>query len=86
MGAVWYNLGTLYESCRQIPDAKDAYQHAIELEPERHCIVERMRGIKRLQENPNLVLDENSHLPPYLDPVVLPCLDRMMMQNVRSSS
>ncbi len=26
MGAVWYNLGTLYESCKQPPDAKDAYQ------------------------------------------------------------
>ncbi len=26
MAAVWYNLGTLYESCKQPPDAKDAYQ------------------------------------------------------------
>ena len=25
MSAVWYNLGTLYESCKQPPDAKDAY-------------------------------------------------------------
>ncbi len=48
MSAVWYNLGTLYESCRQIADAKDAYQHAIELEPDRQCFVERMRWVKRL--------------------------------------
>ena len=45
MAAVWYNLGTLYESCRQIPDAQDAYKEANKLEPERQCIIERLRGV-----------------------------------------
>jgi tetratricopeptide (TPR) repeat protein len=33
LSEVWYDLGTLYESCNQITDSLDAYQRAAELDP-----------------------------------------------------
>src|ERR1700694_4892656 len=40
---VWFNLGSLYESCNnQITDAIDAYARASELDPSNHVISQRL--------------------------------------------
>jgi glucose repression mediator protein len=42
LSEVWYNLGTLYESCGQISDSLDAYSRAAELDPGHKHIQQRL--------------------------------------------
>jgi tetratricopeptide (TPR) repeat protein len=45
---VWYDLGTLYESCHnQIQDAVDAYQRAAELDPRNTMIQQRLDLLRK---------------------------------------
>ncbi|CAG8781816.1 1837_t:CDS:1, partial [Racocetra fulgida] len=47
---VWYDLGTLYESCNnQINDALDAYQRAAELDPSNPHIKQRLQMLRNQQ-------------------------------------
>ncbi|CAG8720229.1 12106_t:CDS:2, partial [Dentiscutata heterogama] len=47
---VWYDLGTLYESCNnQINDALDAYQRAAELDPSNPHIKQRLQMLRSQQ-------------------------------------
>jgi tetratricopeptide (TPR) repeat protein len=47
---VWYDLGTLYESCNnQISDAIDAYSRALELDPNNAQIKQRLSALKQSQ-------------------------------------
>jgi glucose repression mediator protein len=47
---VWYDLGTLYESCNnQINDALDAYQRAAELDPTNPHIKQRLQMLRTQQ-------------------------------------
>src|SRR4051794_23514776 len=49
---VWYDLGTLYESCNnQINDALDAYQRAAELDPGNPHIKARLQLLRNGQAN-----------------------------------
>lgn len=49
---VWYDLGTLYESCNnQINDALDAYQRAAELDPSNPHIKARLQLLRNGQTN-----------------------------------
>ena len=44
---VWYDLGTLYESCNNLlKDAIDAYARALELDPSNKVIKERLEKLK----------------------------------------
>ena len=38
-----YDLGTLYETCKQIPDAMDAYHRALEMDPSNVHIKQRLQ-------------------------------------------
>ena len=45
---VWYDLGTLYETCNnQVQDALDAYQRAADLDPSNPRIKQRLDILKR---------------------------------------
>lgn len=45
---VWYDLGTLYESCNnQVQDALDAYQRAAELDPSNPHIKQRLELLRK---------------------------------------
>lgn len=46
---VWYDLGTLYESCNQVSDALDAYQRAAELDPQNAQIRQRLNILRNAQ-------------------------------------
>lgn len=47
---VWYDLGTLYESCNnQVQDALDAYQRAAELDPSNPHIKQRLELLRKSQ-------------------------------------
>jgi tetratricopeptide (TPR) repeat protein len=47
---VWYDLGTLYESCEnQVSDALDAYTKALELDPNNNVIKTRLEALKALR-------------------------------------
>ncbi|CAJ0830399.1 10105_t:CDS:10 [Entrophospora sp. SA101] len=47
---VWYDLGTLYESCNnQVNDALDAYQRAAELDPANPHIKQRLQMLRNQQ-------------------------------------
>jgi glucose repression mediator protein len=49
---VWYDLGTLYESCNnQISDALDAYKRAAELDPNNQLIKQRLQLLQNAQMN-----------------------------------
>lgn len=43
---VWYNVGTLYDACNQINDAKDAYEKAGELGADGVFIRERLENLE----------------------------------------
>ena len=43
--------GTLYESCNQLQDSLDAYQHAAELDPQSVHIQQRILAIKNAMKN-----------------------------------
>jgi len=45
LSEVWYDLGTLYESCNQISDSLEAYQRAAELDPQNKHIQERLAAL-----------------------------------------
>jgi len=45
---VWFDLGTLYESCGQLPDALDAYQHAGVNDPNNRPLHERIQRITEI--------------------------------------
>ena len=45
---VWYDLGTLYESCNnQLNDAMDAYSRALELDPKNPQILARLNSLRQ---------------------------------------
>lgn len=71
---VWYDLGTLYESCNnQIPDAIDAYTRALELDPNNAQIKQRLNALKQSQSGqkaPMPTTDES--LPKITPPSVSP--------------
>jgi cytochrome c-type biogenesis protein CcmH/NrfG len=46
LSEVWYDLGTLYESCSQLSDALDAYQRAAELDPNNKHIQQRLSMLR----------------------------------------
>jgi general transcriptional corepressor CYC8 len=46
LSEVWYDLGTLYESCNQISDSLDAYQRAAELDPGNKHIQQRLNALR----------------------------------------
>jgi tetratricopeptide (TPR) repeat protein len=48
---VWFDLGTLYESCSQTSDAIDAYQRASELDPNNKHIQSRLQILKSQLKN-----------------------------------
>jgi tetratricopeptide (TPR) repeat protein len=52
LSEVWYDLGTLYESCNQIQDSLDAYQRAAELDPGNKHIQQRLSALRAAQNNP----------------------------------
>jgi len=45
---VWFDLGTLYESCNQLTDALDAYQHAAVNDPNNRQVRERIQRISEI--------------------------------------
>jgi tetratricopeptide (TPR) repeat protein len=50
---VWFDLGTLYESCEnQVPDAIDAYTKALELDPNNQMTKQRLNYLKNPQAGP----------------------------------
>jgi tetratricopeptide (TPR) repeat protein len=62
---VWYDLGTLYESCNnQTSDAIDAYSRALELDPSNAQISTRLSALKqKLINEPNQVSNNDDKLP-----------------------
>jgi general transcriptional corepressor CYC8 len=46
LSEVWYDLGTLYESCNQIGDSLDAYHRAAELDPGNKHIQQRLSALR----------------------------------------
>ena len=77
MSAVWYNLGTLYESCKQPPDAKDAYQHALELDQDSPYIRERLHRLQ-LADTSQIKLEDMQSLPAVLEPVPIKALENAL--------
>lgn len=49
---VWYDLGTLYESCGQNTDAIDAYRRVVESAPQNPQISQRLAVLEN-NGNPN---------------------------------
>merc|ERR1711939_411658 len=65
---VWYDLGTLYESCNnQINDALDAYQRAAELDPTNVHIKARLQLLRSGQTN-GLLVQTSAPLPQDVHP------------------
>jgi glucose repression mediator protein len=49
---VWYDLGTLYESCNsQFADALDAYKQALELDPKSEHIKQTIEALEKNMKN-----------------------------------
>lgn len=53
LSEVWYDLGTLYESCNQVSDSLDAYQRAAELDPGNKHIQQRLAALRESHNNPS---------------------------------
>jgi tetratricopeptide (TPR) repeat protein len=61
---VWFDLGTLYESCEnQVSDAIDAYTKALELDPNSQVIKQRLQYLKNPNNQPQPVLQPQQPAP-----------------------
>ena len=74
---VWFNLGSLYESCNnQIGDAIDAYERAYELDPSNLAIGQRLQLLRNAQatvgELPAAPGSQDVHPTAYTSSVVQP--------------
>lgn len=56
----WFNLGILYEKCRQPEEAHIAYTKALEIEPTNKDVNDRINFIS--MKNPNNVQENSNHL------------------------
>lgn len=66
---VWYDLGTLYESCNnQTNDALDAYQRAADLDPQNHHIKDRLQLLRNSGQSTGMPNQHSAPVPQDVHP------------------